>query len=158
MVTTMKSGTVTQSILKNIATLGFIGYMPVAPGTWGSLAALVFVLLVPLSTKASLLVIFGGAVIGIIAAAAAEKVTGETDSGHIIIDEFIGYLVSVFLVPHSYAYLIAAFFLFRFFDILKPFPIRWVERSFKGGTGVVADDLLAGLFTNMVLQVCIWIF
>jgi phosphatidylglycerophosphatase A len=143
----------TRSFLKQIATLWFVGYLPVAPGTWGSIAGLVFVVLVPLSLPALLGTIVAGTVLGILAADAAEKAIGETDSGHIVIDEFVGYLVSVIFIPHTYGYLIAAFLLFRFFDILKPFPIRTVEKKLSGGLGVMADDILAGVVTNLVLQI-----
>jgi phosphatidylglycerophosphatase A len=145
--------TLVHSLLKNIATLGFVGYLPVAPGTWGSIAALLFVFAVPLTVPVYLLFTAAGVLIGIIASDAAEKIIGETDSGHIIIDEFTGFLVSVFFLPHTYGYLIAGFLLFRIFDILKPFPIRTVEKALKGGAGIMGDDILAGIFTNIVLQV-----
>ncbi len=141
------------SLLKNIATLGFIGYMPVAPGTWGTAAAFIFVMFVPLSQTALLVLMAAGILIGTVAADTAERVIGEVDSGHIIIDECVGFLVSVMFIPHTYGYLAAAFLLFRIFDILKPFPIRWVEKAVKGGAGIIADDILAGVFTNVVLQI-----
>ncbi len=145
-------------LLRHVATLWFVGYLPVAPGTWGSIAALIFVALVPLSSPTLSVLIVAGAVLGMLAADAAEKTIGEADSGHIVIDEFIGYLVSVVFVPHAYGYLIAAFLLFRFFDILKPFPIRMLEKKLSGGPGVVADDILAGIFANLVLQIWKMIF
>jgi len=140
-------------ILKNIATLGFVGYLPVAPGTWGSLVSAVFVaLLNPSSAVQAILIVFGF-VIGTISSTVAERVIGQTDSGHIVIDEFIGFLVSVVYLPQTYGYLIAAFFLFRFFDILKPFPIRQAERTLKDGFGIMTDDVLAGIYTNAILQI-----
>ena len=90
--------------------------------------------------------------VGIRSAGYAEEVLGEKDSGHIVIDEVAGYCLSVLLIPHDLAYYLAAFFLFRFFDILKPPPIRNIERSVAGGAGIVADDLMAGLYTNLILQ------
>ncbi len=140
------------SLLKTIATLGFIGYLPIAPGTWGTGAALIFMALIPLSETALMFLIASLIIIGTIAAGTAERIIGETDSGHIIIDEFVGFLVSVAYIPHTYGYLVSAFLLFRVFDILKPFPIRQIERAIKGGAGIVADDILAGIFTNAVLQ------
>ena len=140
------------NILKFIATLGVIGYLPIAPGTWGTAAGLVFVLLLkPSATSYAALIVFGF-LLGTVASTAAERVIGRTDSGHIIIDEFIGFLVSVIFVPQTYSYFIAAFFLFRFFDILKPFPIRQAERGLKAGLGVMTDDVLAGVYTNVILQ------
>ena len=143
-------------ILKNIATLGFVGYLPVAPGTWGSLVSAVFAAFLNPSSAVQAILIVIGFVIGTISSTVAERVIGQTDSGHIVIDEFIGFLVSVVYLPQTYGYLIAAFFLFRFFDILKPFPIRQAERSLKGGFGIMTDDVLAGIYTNAILQ--IWKF
>lgn len=141
------------SLLKIVATLGFIGYLPIAPGTWGTAAGVIFVLLIPLSQTALLFLIASGILVGTVAAGTAERLIGETDSGHIIIDEFVGFLVSVMFIPHSYGYLASAFLLFRIFDILKPFPIGWIEKTIKGGAGIIADDIMAGIFTNLVLQI-----
>ncbi|MFA6056319.1 MAG: phosphatidylglycerophosphatase A [Thermodesulfovibrionales bacterium] len=140
-------------ILKNIATLGFVGYLPVAPGTWGSLLSAVFVAFLNPSSAVQAILIVIGFVIGTISSTVAERVIGQTDSGHIVIDEFIGFLVSVVYLPQTYGYFIAAFFLFRFFDILKPFPIRQAERALKGGFGIMTDDVLAGIYTNAILQI-----
>jgi phosphatidylglycerophosphatase A len=97
--------------------------------------------------------ILAGFIIGSVASGAAERVIGAHDSGHIIIDEFVGMLVSVFFLPQGLAWVLSAFFLFRVLDILKPFPIRQVESSLKGGIGVMTDDILAGIGANLVLQV-----
>jgi phosphatidylglycerophosphatase A len=145
-------------LLKNIATLGFVGYLPVAPGTWGTLAGLLLVGFLSMSATAHLFLMIVVTGIGIVSSGVAEQMIGETDSGHIIIDEVAGFLVSVLLVPHTYGYLIAGFLLFRIFDILKPFPIRKLERTLKGGAGIMADDILAGVFTNIILQAWIRIF
>ena len=142
--------------LKYLATLGFVGYLPIAPGTFGTFAAaIVFGLLKPsLPVHILLLVII--IIAGTLAAHQAEKVIGEKDSTHIVIDEFAGFALSVLFIPQNIIYYIAAFILFRFFDILKPPPIRNIERTFPGGWGVMADDLMAGIYTNIVLQ--IWIY
>lgn len=139
-------------ILKHVATLGPVGYLPFAPGTWGSAAGAVFILLFPLPPAAQFFLILTGFIIGSIASGVAERVIGEQDSGHIIIDEFVGMLVSVFFLPQSIAWVLPAFFLFRLLDILKPFPIRQVESWMKGGTGVMTDDILAGIGANLILQ------
>ncbi len=151
----MKSSAASYSstLLKNIATLGFVGYLPVAPGTCGTIAALLFVAFIPLSHTVLLVIIAFGIVIGSIAAGTAEKLIDEADSCHIIIDEFVGFLVSIIFLPHAYGYLVSAFLLFRFFDILKPFPIGRLEKKIKGGAGIMADDILAGVFTNAALQI-----
>ena len=141
------------NILKFIATLGFIGYLPIAPGTWGTAAGLVFVMLLEPSATLYAVLIVLGFLVGTVSSTVAERVIGQTDSGHIIIDEFIGFLVSVIFVPQTYGYFVAAFFLFRFFDILKPFPVRQAERALKGGIGIMTDDVLAGIYTNVALQI-----
>jgi phosphatidylglycerophosphatase A len=130
--------------------------MPIAPGTWGSVAGMIFAELFDLSLPAYFVVILIGFMTGIVAAGVAEKVIGEQDSGHIVIDEFIGYLVSAYAVPRTHAHLIAAFLLFRIFDILKPFPIGRLEKSLSGGFGIMADDMLAGIFANVILQAGVW--
>ena len=132
--------------------------MPFAPGTWGSVAGLLFAVSLNLSPVVQFLVIACGIVIGIISSDTAEIVIGEHDSGRIVIDEFVGYLVSVFYVPHTYVFLIAGFLLFRIFDILKPFPINRIDESLSGGLGIMADDLLAGICAGILLRLWIVIF
>ncbi len=145
-----------ERFLKNIATLGPVGYLPLAPGTWGSVCGLIFVELFDLASPIYFLIIAIGICAGVIASGVAENVIGEKDSGHIIIDEFVGFLVAAYTVPHTHILLIAAFLLFRVFDILKPFPINRLEKRLSGGLGIMADDILAGIFANILLQVLIW--
>ncbi len=87
----------------------------------------------------------------------AEKHLGK-DSGHIIIDEFSGYLFSVLFVPKTAGYLLAAFILFRIFDILKPPPIRKIEKLVPGGAGIMLDDLIAALYANICIQLWRYLF
>lgn len=141
-----------QVLLKYIATLGPIGYIPFAPGTFGTLAALICVLLMSLSLHAHFVFFVSVTIIGSFAATAAEKALGQKDSGRIIIDEFAGFLIATFYVPHSPTLLISAFIIFRFFDILKPLMIRKLESTLNKGVGVMADDILAGIYTNILLQ------
>ncbi len=134
-----------------MATLGFLGYIPFAPGTAGTAAGFLLVLLlkpdvVNLSILTALILI-----IGTLTAHNAEKLLGK-DSSHIVIDELCGYLISVIFVPMTIGYLVAAFILFRFFDILKPPSIRAIERNVPGGAGIMLDDVLAGIYANVCLQ------
>ncbi len=138
--------------LTYVATIGFLGYSPYAPGTIGSLFALTVFLMTDLPIYAHLSVIIIGALLGIYASSAAEKILNEKDSKKIIIDEFIGFYVSVFYLPKTFGLAIAAFLLFRFFDILKPLFISKLEKTLSDGLGVMADDILAGIYTNIVLQ------
>ncbi len=140
-------------ILKNLATLGFIGYLPFAPGTFGTVAAVVLFALLKPPFPLHVVLVLVITMVGLVAAETAEKILNEKDSSHIVIDELAGYAVAVLHVPFTLPYLIMAFLLFRFFDILKPPPIRWIEKVFPGGAGVMADDLMAGLYVNVLLQV-----
>lgn len=144
---------IVQSISKVIATVFFIGYIPFAPGTFGSLAGLVFIWIFRPDFLQQIIILTAGFIIGVLSSQVVEKDFKIKDSRHIVIDEFIGYLASVIYLPLTVGYLIAAFFLFRFFDILKPPPIRNLEKIFSGGIGVMIDDLLAGIFTNIILQI-----
>jgi len=137
---------------KIIATLFFMGYLPWAPGTFGSLAAMAFIWILRPNFLWQSVVVTAALIIGIKTSGIAEKAFGEKDSRHIVIDEFVGYLCAVIFLPLTPAYMISAFFLFRFFDILKPPPIRMLERI-GGGVGVMCDDVAAGIVTNVILQV-----
>jgi phosphatidylglycerophosphatase A len=83
----------------------------------------------------------------------AEKTLGDKDPGCIVIDEIAGMAVTFFALDFSWAVAIAGFALFRFFDVLKPFPIRYLEKRYGGGFGVVIDDVAAGVISNLVLRV-----
>ena len=140
-------------ILKQIATLGFIGYLPVAPGTFGTLAGLLFFLLMTPATPVLVLILLFLIPLGTAASHWAEILLKKKDSRHIVIDEFCGYLVAMLFLPVSPGYAVSAFFLFRIFDILKPFPANIAESSLSGGIGIMADDLIAALYTNILLHI-----
>jgi len=134
-----------------IATVGFSGYFRFAPGTVGTgIAGLIIFFLRP-SDLSLILIIPPLFIIGTLASHSTEKILGK-DSGHIVIDEFCGYFISVLFVPKSIGYLIAAFFLFRFFDIVKPPPVSNAENYFSGGAGIMLDDVLAAIYANLCLQ------
>ena len=138
---------------KAVATVLFIGYIPFAPGTFGSLAgmAVIWFLKPGIALQAGILA--AGFAAGTASAHFAEKAFGEKDSSRIVIDEAVGYCVSVLALPQNAMYLIAAFLLFRFFDIVKPPPIKDIENRFGGGLGVMLDDVAAGIYTNVILQI-----
>ncbi len=139
--------------LKWIATLGVIGYIPGAPGTYATVIGLLILTILRPTTLTHVLlslVLFVG---GIVASHRAERILDAKDSRHIVIDELCGCLCSLLFIPLSAPSFLAAFFLFRLFDILKPFPIRLLESSLRGGFGIMADDLLAALYTNCVLRI-----
>ncbi len=140
-----------------VASLGWVGHAPVAPGTAGTLVA---VPLFPLAahiqaaSPSGYVMFLCVAIAGAIwAAHVAGRDLGEVDSSRIVVDEAVGYLVATAFLDFSWPAAVSAFCLFRLFDILKPFPISWVERRLGGGLGVVADDVVAGVFAGIVASI-----
>ncbi len=128
------------------------GKSPVAPGTAGTVVGvLLYLLLKGLPLGWYLLACVLVTVLGIWAAGEAEKLIGKKDAPPIVIDEIAGYLISMALIPYGWGFIIAGFFLFRLFDIVKPWPFRQLQ-DLHGGLGVMIDDVGAGVYTNIVLH------
>ncbi len=143
-----------EKIILFFATGGGLGRSPVVPGTFGTLAGIPFAIGLAFANESFTVFI----TVLLIAFAVwisdeAELILGEKDPGMIVIDEVAGYVVAMAGIPVSFYSLAAGFFIFRFFDILKPSPVRNFERRFKGGAGVVLDDVIAGLFSFIVLKI-----
>jgi phosphatidylglycerophosphatase A len=145
----------------NFFALGFgSGLAPVAPGTFGTLAAVPLYLfgLQGLSLPWLLAVIALSFVIGVWLCDVTARNLGVHDHPGIVWDEFVGLWISCIALPAGWPWLLAAFVLFRFFDILKPWPIRWLDSKVPGGLGIMVDDVLAGLFALALLQIAtVWI-
>lgn len=142
-----------------IATVGYCGYFPFAPGTVGSAAGLVFYALVwwsgsTLVEVAMILALFGA---GVWAGTTAERYFGGVDPGPIVVDEVVGMLITLAFIPVGWSGAIAGFFLFRIFDVIKPFPARRLE-ALHGGLGVMADDAMAAVYANVSLRLLMWVF
>jgi phosphatidylglycerophosphatase A len=141
-----------------IASCAYAGYFPVAPGTAGSavgvLADRILVhTLTPWLHGAVILVV---CLVGAAAADAVEKKTEGKDPSLVVVDELAGMLLAVYLISLSWLGLLVAFVVFRLFDIVKPFPCRQAEKL-EGGVGIMADDLVAGLYTNLLLRLAsVW--
>jgi phosphatidylglycerophosphatase A len=134
-----------------VATCLGVGYAPAAPGTFGSLAGLVLWWFLPSGIGIELTVIvllFG---VGAWSAGAAERHFGNTDPGPVVIDEVMGMLITMFLVPKSVVAAVVGFLLFRAADILKPYPANRLE-NLHGGIGVMADDAMAAVYGNLALR------
>lgn len=133
--------------------LGFgSGLAPKAPGTFGTLAAIplgVLLSLAPLTIH--LLLLAAAFLLGVLVCDRVGKRLGVSDHGAMVWDEFVGYWVAIAMLPAQWPWFLAAFVVFRFFDILKPWPIRPVEKAFGGGFGVMLDDVVAGLLTLLIL-------
>jgi len=144
-------------IQRTIATIGFTGYLPYAPGTFGSALGFLLIILFKPDDFELLMIFLPVLMLGLLTSHDAEKFLGK-DSKHIVIDEFCGYLLSVLFVPKNIAYLLAAFILFRIFDILKPPPIRKIEGIVSGGKGIMLDDILAAVYANACIQLWRYLF
>jgi phosphatidylglycerophosphatase A len=127
------------------------GYSPVASGTVGSLVTAVAIWLLPFTTVRLAVTLVVVTLIGLWAGSRVERVLGRKDPGVIVIDEVAGMLLSVIGLPRSIPVLVTAFLLFRLFDIWKPFPAR-ESQALTGGMGVMVDDLIAGLYTLILIM------
>ena len=142
-----------------LATGGLIGFSPVAPGTFGSLAALPLCLLISTLHAGSALIFVAALILfSTWIAHAAEKIDAQKDPKQVVVDEICGMAIALFALPFAPVFIIGAFALFRLFDILKPFPIRWVDKKVPGGWGIILDDLIAGLFANVLMRAGLFLF
>jgi phosphatidylglycerophosphatase A len=137
-----------------VIALGFgAGALPKAPGTWGTLMALPFYALfarLPLPEYLALTVALFA--VGVWVCGKAGLVLGVHDHGAIVWDEMVGFWVTMSAAPSGWLWIAAGFVLFRLFDIWKPWPISWLDRRVSGGFGVMADDVLAGIYAALCLQ------
>ncbi len=149
-----KHSNFSDSLIKFFTSVGYAGYSPFAPGTVGTFVAMAAYWLLPdLSPTCRLFVIAVLFIAGVPASSRAEIIYGENDCGRIVLDEFVGYWIAMMFLPPTPAYLIAGFVVFRFFDIIKPSPVRELERKYSGGMGIMIDDVAAGIYSNLALQV-----
>lgn len=136
-----------------LATGFYVGYIPFAPGTFGSLVGLPFCLFFSFTgTKVAffLTLLFICFAIGI--AHQAEKYLQKKDPGLIVIDEMAGIMVTFLAIPFNAETAVLGFYIFRILDIAKPAPIRYLEKHLPGGAGIVLDDVAAGIFANLILR------
>ncbi len=146
-----------QSVWRNpihFAAFGFgSGAVPVAPGTFGTLAAAALYLLLPampvLVYCLFLLLTFA---LGVWLCERTARDIGVHDHGGIVWDEFVGYWLTMLLAPPGWLWMVLGFVLFRFFDIVKPWPIRWLDANVEGGFGIMIDDVLAAVMALICMQ------
>jgi phosphatidylglycerophosphatase A len=142
-----------------IATGAGSGYLPKAPGTWGSLVGVLLWLagMNRLALGPYLAVLAVLFIIGTVAAGAAEKIVDQGDPGIVVIDEIVGQLLALTLAPAHPLAALAGFALFRLFDIRKPFPVGWLDQRIHGGLGIMLDDVAAGIYALLILQAGVWL-
>ena len=129
-----------------------LGRIPVAPGTFGTLAALPLIWLMAQDPGLVAFFLVGLILLSIYVADRAESIIGEKDPGSIVIDEIAGFCVTMTLVPVGWASMVLGFIAFRCFDIFKPVPVKYFENKFSGGAGIVLDDIMAGVLAALVLK------
>jgi phosphatidylglycerophosphatase A len=139
-----------------IATCGYLGYVPVAPGTFGSAAGLVVLAAVrwsgsPALELAVIIILFA---VGVWSANAAEGHFGGVDPAPVILDEVVGMLITLAFLPVNITGAIVGFLLFRLFDVVKPWPANRLE-ALHGGLGVMADDAMAGVYGNVAMRLLV---
>ena len=139
-----------------VATFGGVGYVPVAPGTFGSAAGLLVWWLLPVSPTVQGIAIVAIFIAGSWGGNVAERHFGRTDPGQVVIDEVMGMLITLFLNPVGWIGALAGFLLFRVFDVIKPYPANRLERL-HGGIGVMADDGMAAIYANLVLRLGLYL-
>ena len=139
-----------------IATCGYLGYVPVAPGTFGSAAGLVVFAAVrwsgsPALELAVIILLFA---VGVWSANAAERHFGGVDPAPVILDEVVGMLITLAFLPVNITGAVVGFLLFRLFDVVKPWPANRLE-ALHGGLGVMADDAMAGVYGNVAMRLLV---
>jgi len=136
-----------------IATCGYVGYVPLAPGTAGSAVALVLLWAVRFTGSAAveIAVVAVLAAIGVWSAGVAERHVGRTDPGVVVIDEVVGMLITLLLLPLGVVSACVGFLVFRLLDIVKPWPSGRLE-SLPGGLGVMADDAMAAVYGHVIMR------
>jgi len=142
------------SLVKLLSTFFYVGYLPFMPGTFGSLAGLLVFFLVKNNSLVYIISTVILLALGLWVCREAEDVFQKKDPKYVVIDEVVGMLITLFFVPFDYRLILIGFFLFRLFDTLKPFPVS-VFQNTKGSIGIMGDDLVAGLYANLVLQLVI---
>jgi phosphatidylglycerophosphatase A len=140
-----------------VASFGYVGFFPFAPGTAGSLAALaLFAFIrwigVPAIELGAIVAVFA---IGVWSASGTEAALGRKDPGIVVIDEVLGMLITLALLPVSIPGVIAGFLIFRVLDVIKPYPAARLEHL-HGGLGIMADDAVAGLYSYLILRLLMW--
>lgn len=141
-----------------VATGAFVGNSPYMPGTFGTLWGIAIAYFTScLSPLWQITIILLVTAVAIITAGVTAREAGSKDPSSIVCDEIAGALAGFFMVPFTIFNALLVFIIFRFFDILKPWPIDLIDQKVEGGTGIVLDDIVAGLFTAVIVHSILWL-
>jgi len=141
-------------LIKAFATVLGVGYMPVAPGSWATAAGVAVAYCLGSNLTAYSILLLVLLVLGIKATGIIEKQMNQKDPGILVIDEVVGVMVALWGLPLIWPVMICGFFLFRAFDMFKIYPINKLETQ-PGGWGIMLDDCLAGVYTNIILRIAL---
>ena len=134
------------------------GLSPFAPGTAGTLMAIpLYCVMVGWGLLLYSVVVVAAALLGFWICGSASRELGVHDHGGIVWDEFVGFWITMWAVPFDWLWVIIGFFVFRAFDVVKPWPINWVDKKVEGGVGIMADDILAGIMSCATLHLAMWL-
>ncbi|OGS21391.1 MAG: hypothetical protein A2252_05415 [Elusimicrobia bacterium RIFOXYA2_FULL_39_19] len=141
-----------------LATGFYSGLLPKAPGTFGTIvASLLWLFIMPQNFIIYVIVCLVVVIAGVFISAKADDYYETEDNQKIVIDEFAGYWITMMFIPKSFVFMAAGFVLFRFFDVVKPLYIRKIQ-CLNDGWGIMADDILAGIYSNIILQFALNMF
>ena len=144
---------------RHLLSVGFgSGLSPFAPGTMGTIAAIPpYLLLSQLELLSFIIVLVAGFIVGVYLCGFTSRVLGVHDHGGIVWDEFIGFWITMVAVPEvNWQWILVGFLLFRFFDIVKPWPVKLADKRISGGFGIMIDDVLAGLYALGCMHLLNW--
>jgi phosphatidylglycerophosphatase A len=145
-----------KTVITFLATGAYAGYSPVMPGTAGTVVGMFIAWLISTwQVPAQLALTIAVIALSIYVSGEAEGIFGSKDPGKVVIDEIAGVLVAVFLIPFTLLSATIIFLLFRFFDIVKPWPVSLADQRVKGGFGVTLDDLVAGVYAAVSARILI---
>ena len=138
--------------------LGFgSGLTPKLPGTAGTLVGVLLFILIPdMSWIAYLVIVVCGFLFGIFCCGYTARILNVHDHNSIVWDEIIGYMITMFMVPKEWIWILTGFILFRIFDVLKPWPISFIDRRIESGLGIMLDDVIAASFSLAIIQIAIY--
>ncbi|MBN1914112.1 MAG: phosphatidylglycerophosphatase A [Candidatus Omnitrophica bacterium] len=141
-------------LIKTIVSFFYLGHIPFIPGTFGSLGGIIVYYLVKGNLSAYLWAIGILLFLSLLLGGKAEQIYRKKDANYIVIDEVLGMLLALLFLPYDIKLVVIAFVLFRALDALKPYPCGWVQ-NLKGSLGVVGDDIVAGIYTNIIIQIAL---
>jgi len=143
-----------KSLVKLISTFFYVGYFPLIPGTAASFVAVLVYFIIKNNLLTYILILAALLILGFWVSEKAEELMDRKDPPAVVIDEVCGMLLSLLFLPYDLKLVIIAFFVFRLLDTLKPYPVGRLE-ELKGSLGIMTDDLVAGIYTNIILQLVV---